>query len=163
MWFRTGDLMRRDRYGYFYFVDRIGDTFRWKGENVSTTEVAAIIDHFDGIAEANVYGVEVPGHDGRAGMAMIVPRDLANAPDLGALAAHLTASLPAYARPAFLRVAGDIEKTSTFKQRKRTLCEDGFDPAATTDELFYADGATGTFRPLDQDAYRRICDGEIRL
>ena len=163
MWFRTGDLMRRDRYGYFYFVDRIGDTFRWKGENVSTTEVAAIIDHFDGIAEANVYGVEVPGHDGRAGMAMIVPRDLANAPDLGALAAHLTASLPAYARPAFLRVAGDIEKTSTFKQRKRALCEDGFDPAATADELFYADGATGTFRPLDQDAYRRICDGEIRL
>jgi acyl-CoA synthetase (AMP-forming)/AMP-acid ligase II len=75
MWFRSGDLVRRDRNGYFYFVDRIGDTFRWKGENVSTSEVAEIIHTLDGVEEANVYGVAVPGFDGKAGMAAIVPGD----------------------------------------------------------------------------------------
>ena len=71
-WFRTGDLMRRDAHGYFYFVDRIGDTFRWKGENVATSEVAEALGVVPGVAEANVYGVTVPGQDGRAGMAALV-------------------------------------------------------------------------------------------
>ena len=78
IWFRTGDLMRKDKHGYFYFIDRIGDTFRWKGENVSTTEVEEAIGQFDGVMEANVYGVEVPGHDGRAGMAAVVANDNLN-------------------------------------------------------------------------------------
>ena len=77
-WFRTGDLMRKDKDGYFYFIDRIGDTFRWKGENVSTTEVEEAVGAFDGILEANVYGVAVPGRDGRAGMAAIVAKDNLN-------------------------------------------------------------------------------------
>jgi fatty-acyl-CoA synthase len=74
-WFRTGDLMRQDKDGYFYFIDRIGDTFRWKGENVSTTEVAEVIARYPGVAEANVYGVKIDRLDGRAGMAAITPDD----------------------------------------------------------------------------------------
>ena len=100
-WFRTGDLMRKDERGYFYFVDRVGDTFRWKGENVSTSEVAEAINTFPGIADANVYGVTVVGRDGRAGMAAIVCDGQC---DLGALHAHLAANLPDYARPLFLRI-----------------------------------------------------------
>ena len=102
IWFRTGDLMRKDKNGYFYFVDRIGDTFRWKGENVSTTEVEEAIGRFDDVMEANVYGVEVPGRDGRAGMAAIVAKDNLN---LAGLRDHLARHLPEYARPMFLRIA----------------------------------------------------------
>ena len=105
-WFRSGDLMRRDSDGYFQFVDRIGDTFRWKGENVSTTEVAEAICTFPGVAEANVYGVAVAGRDGRAGMAAIV---CIPGLDLAALRAHLAVRLPDYARPVFLRIRDEID------------------------------------------------------
>src|SRR5262249_49705221 len=94
VWFRTGDLMRKDEKSYFYFVDRIGDTFRWKGENASTSEVAAVIQRFPGVADVCVYGVEVPGHDGRAGMAALVGLVPAQ---LAALRAHLVEHLPALA------------------------------------------------------------------
>ena len=100
-WFRTGDLMRRDARGYYYFVDRIGDTFRWKGENVSTSEVSELITVFPGIVETNVYGVAVDGRDGRAGMAAIVAAaDL----DLAALHRHVHEKLSPFARPLFLRL-----------------------------------------------------------
>jgi fatty-acyl-CoA synthase len=159
-WFRTGDLMRQDRRGYFYFVDRIGDTFRWKGENVSTTEVAGVINQFPGIHDANVYGVSIPGHDGRAGMvAIAAERDL----DLAALRAHLHALLPAYARPLFLRIRGEIEVTMTFKQKKVELVAQGFDPALTADAIFFEDARTGAYVPLDSMMYRDIVDGKIRL
>src|SRR5262249_35182107 len=118
VWFRTGDLMRRDARGYFYFVDRIGDTFRWKGENVSTAEVQEAIGAFEGALEANVYGVAVPGHEGRAGMAALVVSDNFN---LAAFPEHLAARLPEYARPVFLRIRREIEVTSTFKQKKVDL------------------------------------------
>jgi fatty-acyl-CoA synthase len=159
-WFRTGDLMRRDKDGYFYFVDRVGDTFRWKGENVSTSEVAEAINHFPGITDANVYGVTVAGRDGRAGMAAIVCERNC---DLAALHAHLRERLPDYARPLFLRIRREIEVTSTFKQRKLDLIKEGYDPTATSDPIYFNDAKAGAFVPLDAALHRRIEAGEIRL
>src|SRR6266851_324834 len=101
-WFRTGDLMRKDARGYFYFVDRVGDTFRWKGENVSTTEVAETVSACPGVIEAVVYGVTIPGTEGRAGMAAVITnRDF----NMVAFRQHLAVCLPEYARPLFLRVS----------------------------------------------------------
>jgi fatty-acyl-CoA synthase len=159
-WFRTGDLMRRDADGYFYFVDRIGDTFRWKGENVATSEVAEVLSTFPGIQEANVYGVTVPGADGRAGMAAIVADQ---GLDLGALARHLDNHLASYAVPLFLRFRGEIEVTGTFKHRKVDLAREGFDPARIDDRLFMRDPATRAYVPLDADLHARILAGTIRL
>ncbi len=158
-WFRTGDLMRQDSEGYFYFVDRIGDTFRWKGENVSTGEVAAALSTAPGVVEANVYGVAVPGADGRAGMATLVVDD---AFDLVALQAVSESHLPAYARPVFLRLQPQIEITGTFKYRKVDLVAEGFDPVTINDPLYFREPG-GAFRPLDEAHYRQICDGDIRI
>jgi fatty-acyl-CoA synthase len=160
VWFRTGDLMRKDENGYFFFVDRIGDTFRWKGENVSTTEVEEAIGAFGGALEANVYGVNVPGRDGRAGMAAIVAEDSFN---LSAFRDHLTRRLPEYARPVFLRVRHNIEVTSTFKQKKIDLVKQGFDPAATGDPIYFNDPAAKTFVRIDAPLYERIRTGQVRL
>src|SRR5262249_43941605 len=111
-WFRTGDLLRRDIEGFFYFVDRLGDSFRFKGENVATSEVAETLRAFPAIEDANVYGVAVPDTDGRIGMATLVTR----APlDLAALRAHLIERLPDYARPRFLRLREALDITGTFK------------------------------------------------
>jgi fatty-acyl-CoA synthase len=158
-WFRTGDLMRKDRNGYFYFVDRIGDTFRWKGENVSTTEVAEAINTFPGISDTNVYGVRVPGQEGRAGMAAIV----CQACDLPALHAHLREALPDYARPLFLRIRKTIDLTTTFKQKKIDLVAQGFDPERIPDPLYFNDAQSGMFVPLDPTLYNRIVTGQVRL
>ena len=159
-WFRTGDLMRKDAQGYFYFVDRIGDTFRWKGENVSTSEVAEVINTFPGVEDATVYGVTVVGRDGRAGMAAIVcPDDC----DLAALHAHLAKNLPEYARPLFLRVRHELDVTATFKQKKVDLVREGFNPALTRDPIFFDDPQNDGFVRLDADLYRRIESGAIRL
>jgi fatty-acyl-CoA synthase len=159
-WFRTGDLMRKDARGYFYFVDRVGDTFRWKGENVSTSEVADVINTFPGIADANVYGVTVVGSDGRAGMAAIVCEGPC---DLGALHAHLARNLPDYARPLFLRIKNKLDVTATFKQKKTDLVRQGFNPAATSDPIYFNDPQSHSFVSLDAALYRRIESGEVRL
>jgi fatty-acyl-CoA synthase len=159
-WFRTGDLMRKDASGYFYFVDRVGDTFRWKGENVSTSQVSETISAFTGIKDASVYGVAVPGQEGRAGMAAIVGD---GAVDLAALRAHLTAHLPEYARPLFLRVRNEIEVTATFKHKKHELMREGYDPAGTTDPIYFDDRARRAFVPLDQALFDRIQAGQLRL
>ena len=159
-WFRTGDLMRQDKYGYFYFIDRIGDTFRWKGENVATSEVAEAISVFPGIREANVYGVHVTGADGRAGMASIVA---APGLDLQKLWQHLARELPDYAQPLFLRVQPEIEVTGTFKHRKVDLVKEGFDPAKIAEPLYFNDMIAGAFVPLDEDIYEKIARGEVRL
>jgi fatty-acyl-CoA synthase len=159
-WFRTGDLMRRDELGYFYFVDRIGDTFRWKGENVATSEVSEALGVVPGIEEANVYGVAVPGMDGRAGMAaLVVGREF----DRGALAAKLGASLASYSRPIFLRLMPHIEITGTFKQRKVELVKEGFDPSTIPDPLYWLDPATGNYEPLDAVRYADITSGRVKL
>ena len=159
-WFRTGDLMRKDKDGYFYFVDRVGDTFRWKGENVSTSEVSEAITTFPGIVDANVYGVSVHGRDGRAGMAAVVCSDRC---DLEALHAHLSKALPEYARPVFVRVQSQIDVTGTFKQKKVDLVKQGFDPTLIVDPIYFNDPATRSFVRLDPDLHERIESGNIRL
>lgn len=165
-WFRTGDLMRMDARGYIYFVDRAGDTFRWKSENVATSEVAEAISRFDGVDQANVYGVAVPGYDGKAGMAAVVVRPDV---DFAALAVHLKACLPPYARPVFLRVVdgggdvgGDENTTGTFKFQKKALVEQGYDLSVVTDRILVADGEVG-FRPLDSAMLDQIRAGEARF
>jgi fatty-acyl-CoA synthase len=160
LWFRTGDLMRKDKNGYFYFVDRIGDTFRWKGENVSTTEVEEAVGRFDGILETNVYGVQIPGRDGRAGMAAIVAKDNLN---LTALHDHNAQHLPEYARPVFLRVRKNNDVTTTFKQKKINLMEDGFDPSRTTDPIYLNDPQRKAFVRVDPALYAEINAGQVRL
>jgi fatty-acyl-CoA synthase len=159
-WFRTGDLMRQDADGYYYFVDRIGDTFRWKGENVATAEVADVLCGFPGLFHATVYGVVVPGHDGRAGMAAFAGADDV---DLAALHAHLNRSLPSYAQPLFLRRRDELDVTATFKQKKTDLVREGFDPALVRDALYFNDRARETFVPLDATLFDRIVGGEIKL
>lgn len=159
-WFRTGDLLRQDKRGYMYFVDRIGDTFRWKGENVSTAEVAEIIDTFPGIHEANVYGVEVPGADGRAGMASLVGADDL---DLDAFAQFVVEKLPVYAKPMFIRLSPEMETTGTFKHRKVDLVRDGFDPRTIDEPLYFFDKLASVYVPLDQALYEKIISGAIKL
>ena len=159
-WFRTGDLMKRDELGYFYFIDRVGDTFRWRAENVATGEVAAAISSFPGVTQANVYGVQVPGYDGRAGMAAIVS-DME--PDLSALKAHIDAALPHYARPVFLRLSSESETTSTFKFKKNNLVKAGFNPDKVHEPLYFADAKSGTYKPLDKSVFQDIISGAKRL
>ncbi len=158
-WYRTGDLMRRDAQGFFYFVDRVGDTFRWKGENVSTTEVAAVIAACPGVADAVVYGVTVPGAEGRAGMTAIV---CGAGFDLATLHARLAAALPEYARPLFLRLAASIELTGTLKLNKQQLALAGFDPAASADALYFDDRGRGAYVPLEPHLYARLTSGALR-
>jgi fatty-acyl-CoA synthase len=157
-WFRTGDLMRKDASGYFYFVDRIGDTFRWKGENVAITEVAGIIRACEGVTDAVVYGVKVPKHEGRAGMATITS---ANGFDLGTLWSHLDQALPVYAQPLFLRVASGLDQTGTFKLTSAKLAREGY--ADTRDAVWFNDRAARRFVACDATLMQAIEKGEKRL
>jgi len=159
-WFRTGDLMRQDAGGFCYFVDRIGDTFRWKGENVSASEVAAALAEFPGILEATVYGVPVQCAEGAAGMAALVT----DGPlDLTRLHAHLGQRLPAYAQPLFLRIQDRIATTGTFKHQKADLVRESFDPAATTDAVYFSDPSEPAYVRLHNALFERITAGTIRL
>ncbi|MFD1704529.1 long-chain-acyl-CoA synthetase [Methylopila henanensis] len=161
-WFRTGDLMRQDAQGYFYFVDRVGDTFRWRGENVATSEVSETISVFPGVEEVTVYGVDLPGYDGRAGMALIVPA-AGDSLDLEGLYAHLAQNLPAYARPVFLRIGIGLEITGTFKQRKVELVKDGANPAIVPDPLYLAHPVERRYVPLDAELYDALATKRVRL
>jgi fatty-acyl-CoA synthase len=159
-WFRTGDLMKIDEGGYFHFVDRVGDTFRWKGENVATSEVNEAILDCPCLVDATTYGVVVPGADGRAGMAAIVVDDRF---DLTGFWNHISRRLPAYACPVAIRICAALDSTETFKQKKQELMHEGFDPALVKDPLFFRDEKSGTYRPIDAACYARILDGSIRL
>jgi fatty-acyl-CoA synthase len=159
-WVRTGDLMRKDEKGFFYFVDRVGDTFRWKGENVSTSEVAEAICSFAGVRHANVYGVSVPGCDGRVGMASVVADPTL---DLPLLREHLADRLPSYARPSFLRLASEIQSTATFKYSKSDLVRQGYNPAATSDQVYFDCPEFQSYVSVDKSLYERIQSGDIRL
>ena len=156
-WFRTGDLMSLDGAGFFKFVDRIGDTFRWKGENVATTQVAAVLRGVPGVTGAEVYGVAVPHNDGRAGMAALVVSD---AFDLAALHAHVVASLPRYARPVFVRLLDALDLTGTFKVKKAALVDEGFD--ARRVGPLYLDGGDG-YRAMTPEDHAALVSGAHRL
>ncbi|MBB4798404.1 fatty-acyl-CoA synthase [Brevundimonas bullata] len=158
-WFRTGDLMRQDRDGYFYFMDRLGDTYRWKGENVSTAEVEQRLHDAPGVQEVIAYGVVVPGQEGKAGMAGLV---MEGKFDPAAFAAYADEQLPAYARPVFLRLMKSAETTGTFKYRKVDLVADGFDLEKVEGAVYVRGGKTG-YQKLTAKAYQAILSGETRL
>jgi len=165
-WFNTGDLMRRVDVGFalglphYQFVDRIGDTFRWKSENVSTNEVGEILNGFDQIKIANVYGVEIPGTDGRAGMAALTLEEGVEALDLERFSEYVRRELPSYARPVFLRIEQDIEVTGTYKMLKKRLQDEGFDPERVSDPLYVMKPGGERYEPLDAEYYQVIARGE---
>jgi fatty-acyl-CoA synthase len=141
-WYRSGDLMRRDTAGFYFFVDRLGDTFRWKGENVSTTEVADVVRTCPGVLDAIVYGVQVPAHEGRAGMAAITTREGFT---LEQLVAHLHEHLPPYARPVFVRLCESLDTTGTFKLAKGRFAAEGYLHA--TDRVYVYCNGSFVLRP----------------
>ena len=150
----SGDLLRYDDEGYFYFVDRIGDTYRWKSENVSTAEVADALSDYPGMELVNIYGVKVPGHEGRAGMAAIVMQP-GRVFDPEAFFALTEARLPRYAAPQFVRVSSAADLTTTYKLRKVDLQRQGYDPSAFDDPLFVRDERAGTYQPYSEEALQR--------
>lgn len=153
-WWSSGDLLRYDEDGYCYFVDRIGDTFRWKSENVSTQEVASELSDFQGLELVNVYGVKVPDHEGRAGMASLVMQP-GHPFDPKAFFELVSERLPHYARPVFVRVAKQADMTSTFKHRKVDLQREGYDPQRFEDPLFIKDDSNHTYAPFSLEALQR--------
>jgi len=157
-WFDSGDLIGLGENGWLSFVDRVGDTFRWKGENVSTNEVAEILNGAPGVRESNVYGVQVPGADGRAGMASINCDDSFS---VDSLAEFVVANLPVFQRPYFIRLQRDMRITGTFKHQKVDYRREGFDPAKVDDPLFLLDG--DKFVPLDRSVYEALESGERKL
>ena len=162
VYLRTGDLLRRDRAAYYYFVDRIGDTFRWKGENVATAEVAELLNGAPGVSETAVYGVRVPHTDGRAGMALVVLQPGASF-DPRAYFDFAEKALPPYARPLFVRVAASMDVTGTLKHTKTRLQQEGYDPTAVSDALWFRDVAAHTYVPLDAVLKKRIDSGALSV
>lgn len=161
-WFNTGDLMRDIGCKHAQFVDRLGDTFRWKGENVSTTEVENVLGAFPGVEDAVVYGVEIPATNGRCGMAAL---RLAPGSDLdgAALATYLDAELPAYAAPLFIRLLGEVETTGTFKYKKTDLKQAAYDPARSHDPLYVRLPDTAHFQRLDSTLHAAIVRQDYRF
>lgn len=162
MYLNSGDLLRIDGDGFVYFQDRVGDTFRWKGENVATTEVADIISMVDCIKEANVYGVQIQGQEGRAGMAAIILRE-GQQFDSAGVCKHVENLLPSYARPLFLRIQDTLEVTGTYKHQKVKLVKEGFDPRGITDPLYFMDKRQNDYVPLTLDIYNSITSGKINI
>jgi len=137
-YFNTGDLLRNIGFGHAQFVDRLGDTYRWKGENVSTTEVENILLRHPQICEAVAYGVEIHNTNGRAGMAAITPAESLATLDFSELLAFAKQQMPLYAVPLFLRVKVKMDTTGTFKYQKTRLKTEAYDPGKTGDDPIYA-------------------------
>ncbi|OCT89640.1 very long-chain acyl-CoA synthetase [Xenopus laevis] len=161
-YFNSGDLLTVDQQNFIYFHDRVGDTFRWKGENVATTEVADILCIVNFIQEVNVYGVSVPNHEGRIGMAALILFD-EEVFDGRKLYAHVRDFLPNYARPRFIRIQNSMDITGTFKQRKVGLVKEGFDPAIISDPLYFLDEREKKYVPMTQTIYEDIKMKRIKL
>jgi fatty-acyl-CoA synthase len=162
-WFDTGDLVCVQGWRHIAFVDRLGDTFRWKGENVATTEVEGVLATHPNIEQAVAYGVTVPGADGRAGMAAVKLRPGAAEPDGRELARYLLDRLPAYAVPLFLRVVDEVEQTATFKSRKVKLRDEGYDPNAVTGPLYVLTGRDSGYVPAYPEYPEHVAAGKIRV
>ena len=169
LYYRTGDALRRDD-GRWYFLDRLGDTFRWKSENVSTAEVAAVLGTFPGIVEANVYGVLVPKHDGRAGCAAIHIEEKARSTfDYTALAKFLQARLPKYAVPVFLRVVSEMSPMHNNKQNKVPLRQEGVDldkiakGTSKSDTLMWLRPGAKTYEPFGGAEYGMLEGDKAKL
>ncbi|XP_014253178.1 long-chain fatty acid transport protein 4-like isoform X1 [Cimex lectularius] len=158
--FLSGDIVVSDEFGYLYFKDRTGDTFRWKGENVSTSEVEGVVSNLADFKDCVVYGVEIPGSEGRAGMAAIVDKD--HTLNMNKLADGIKKALPAYARPIFIRILGEVEMTGTYKMKKLDLQKEGFDPNVISDKLYYL-GSSSYYEPLTSEVYENIEKGKIRM
>ncbi|KAH9520285.1 hypothetical protein Btru_060427 [Bulinus truncatus] len=161
----TNDVFSLDSQYNLYFKDRLGDSFRWKGENVSTAEVSNAMNSAEFVMDTNVYGVEIPGCEGKAGMAAINLRgnehpDQSKISELGHLCREM---LPGYARPRFLRFQHQMSLTSTFKQQKVDLVKDGFNPEHVKDPLYYLDRSTDEYKPLANEVYQEIMNGELAL
>ncbi len=154
-WYRTGDLFRYDEDGYYYFVDRIGDTFRWKSENVSTEEVALVLSGFPGPSMVNVYGVRVPNTEGRAGMVALTYDDVSRF-DPVAFYAFASSKLQHYAVPVFVRIMTHADLTDSFKLRKFALQSEGYDHRSITDPLYVADPAAGRYVPVTDETLRAL-------
>ncbi|XP_065353304.1 long-chain fatty acid transport protein 4 [Cloeon dipterum] len=157
--FLSGDILEMDELGYLYFKDRTGDTFRWKGENVSTSEVEAVISNLISYRDAIVYGVEVPGAEGRAGM-VAIHQGKDNPVDLEAFADGLKAALPTYARPIFVRILSELDLTGTFKLKKTDLQKEGFEPKK--DPVYYL-ASSGKYERITDEVFEHINVGKVRL
>jgi len=168
-WYRTGDLIRRDAEGRYWFVDRIGDTFRWKGENVSTNECSEALGSHPALREANVYGVQLPGHDGRAGCAAVLLKDGQTFDEQlrRDLASHVRKRLPKYALPLFLRlVKNEFEVTGTVKQTKVQLRNEGVDPEKIgEDEVLWLSSAGGNegYQDFKKRDWEALGSGQVKL
>ncbi|XP_064798154.1 long-chain fatty acid transport protein 4-like [Oncorhynchus masou masou] len=157
----SGDVLIMDQYGYMYFKDRTGDTFRWKGENVSTTEVEGTLSRLLDMKDVVVYGVEVPGAEGKAGMAAVA--DPERSTDLEKFGKDLEKALPPYARPVFLRFLNEVNKTGTYKFQKTEMRREGFDPSITSNKLYFLDPSRGRYVELHQELYSSIISGKQKL
>jgi acyl-CoA synthetase (AMP-forming)/AMP-acid ligase II len=161
-WFNTGDLLRLDTLRHLHFVDRLGDTYRWKGENVATSEVQEQLAQSPLVREANVYGVSVPGADGRAGMAALVLAE-GEAFDPVALRRHVERALPPYARPLFVRIMPELSATSTFKLKKSDLQREAYDPRTLHDPLYVLLPQQNGYAALTPALYDELAAGRLSL
>ncbi len=163
--FLSGDILRQDEEGFLYFCDRTGDTFRWKGENVSTTEVEDKISNVLKLRDVVVYGVEVPGNEGRAGMAAIestLNSGVKMEYITHTLAGTLFQALPSYAVPRFLRLVPSVELTGTFKLKKVQLRKEGFD-ISLPDPIFILDMSRKAYQPLTEQLYQQLQNGILKV
>jgi acyl-CoA synthetase (AMP-forming)/AMP-acid ligase II len=161
-------MMRLDSHGRLFFVDRLGDTFRWKSENVSTNEVCDVLGLHSQVAEANVYGIQVPHADGRCGMAAVVTAGDVREEnfDFEGIATHLLGALPRYAVPYFIRITEQMDHTGTMKLQKGRLKREGIDPEmvqASGDKLYWLPGDGKKYVPFRLSDYEDLKEGRVRI
>lgn len=157
----SGDILVMDDYGYMYFMDRSGDTFRWRGENVSTTEVEGVLSKLLGHTDVAVYGVSVPGVEGKAGMAAIAQEG--NQLDLDAFLIAVQKALPSYARPVFLRLMPSVDTTGTFKIQKTRLQKEGYKPQNSSEKIYFLNSHAGHYESVTEELYDAINEGKVSL